>query len=111
LKLDLRTKTLGTLLAVGGASVLGSVAYLNRSATEQVVNLSIEKANTLSTQIRQMRGYYTKNVVGPAKAAKLKISQDHKGVDGCIPLPATMVHELNKLTNANRRGLLGQTLQ
>lgn len=103
-KLNLRTKILGAVLVFGVAGAILSIAYLNSSANDQVVRLSIDRAHVISTQIRQMRGYYTKNVVAPAKAANLKISQNHKGVDACIPLPATMAHELNKLTSQGGGG-------
>ena len=65
-------------------------------ATQQVTDSGLSTARAISTQVREMRGYYTKNVVGKAKQNGLKISHDHIVGDDSIPLPATLTHEINK---------------
>ena len=70
------------------------------AARDQATTSARNAAQLLSGQIREMRGYYTQNVVGPAKAAGLKPHFVHRDVPGVIPLPATMVHEINARVSA-----------
>jgi methyl-accepting chemotaxis protein len=43
-----------------------------------------------------LRGYYTANVIGVARANGLAASFDHEGRDDTIPLPATLIHDLSE---------------
>ncbi len=85
-------------LIVGGALCVAVVHHqLLKTADEQAVAATLDLANAVTTQVRVTRGYYAKNVVGPALKAELKASQDHADVAGTIPLPATMVHDINDI--------------
>ncbi|MAG94620.1 MAG: hypothetical protein CMJ48_12860 [Planctomycetaceae bacterium] len=75
--------------------VLVTRRQLVQTADEQATKSTLQLAKSITAQTRVVRGYYAKNVVGPALKADLKASQNHKNVDATIPLPATMVHEIN----------------
>jgi len=62
----------------------------NRMIQQQVQN-AIDVANNFKI----VRGYYTKNVIGKAKAFGMKADFDHAAED-TLPLPATMIHELSE---------------
>ena len=68
-----------------------------RMATNNVVETSIIRARTLSTQALALRHYYTENIVDTAKKNGLDITHDYTEQQKAIPLPATMTHELNSL--------------
>lgn len=92
-KIGVKAKIVLLVVVVG--CVIATWAHNRDLANEQVERFNVEKAKDLSEQIRATRGYYAKKVVGPVKAAGLKASHDYDGVDGTIPLPATMTHEIN----------------
>ncbi len=49
-------------------------------------------------QFKQIRAYYTENVVGKVtKDGALKASSDHRADPKAVPLPATMIHDLSTL--------------
>ncbi len=67
-----------------------------------VKNTAKEDAETaaLSTigQFKTIRGYYTKNIIGPVKkSGGVKPAIEHAGNDSAIPLPATFIHDLSAL--------------
>lgn len=88
------------VLPVAIAAILLCV-LMNRlivsSTLEAVERDSVDAAAAMANQVRAMRGYYTKNVVAPAKARGLAITHEHDPAEGSLPLPATMVHEINEL--------------
>ena len=67
------------------------------NAKKSVINTAVTQARTISMQIRELRKYYTENVVKSAQHKGLNVTHDYSGKPGSIPLPATMVHELNSL--------------
>ncbi len=59
---------------------------------------AMRSALQTAKQFKTIRGYYTKNVIGKAKASgALKPSIDHADNPNAIPLPATFIHDLSKL--------------
>jgi len=64
------------------------------NATDEAIRAGQQTAN----QFKQIRAYYTENVVGKvAKESTLKVSSDHRSNDKAVPLPATMIHDLSAL--------------
>ncbi|HFS85255.1 MAG TPA: response regulator [Epsilonproteobacteria bacterium] len=70
-------------------------SYTIRSITEHTKN-SIK-------QIQLTRAYYTNAVVGDVKsfAPELHFSYDHEGVNGVLPLPTTVIHDLSEIFSEN----------
>ncbi len=73
-------------------------------------NMAIEDAITASTntvnQLKEVRAYYTKNVIKKVAGKNgFSASYDHAGIDGVIPLPATMVHELSEIFSKSGTGV------
>ncbi len=78
-------------LVVAWALVPGLV---KDNARQSATEAALQTAN----QFKIIRGYYTKNIIGPAKASgALKPSIEHAGDNGAIPLPATMIQDLSAL--------------
>ena len=60
------------------------------------------KTNSINSvkQIKLTREYYVENVVNDIKKYaphKIKLSYNHEGVNGVIPLPTTTIHDLSKI--------------
>ncbi len=73
-----------------------SVAWYGRhQAGQQAVQTALAEARRLSNNVLAVREYYTNKVVPPARARQLEVTPDYAGRADAIPLPATMVHELN----------------
>ncbi len=69
---------------------------LRRAAQDAAAISALETVN----QFRVIRGYYTKNIVGPAMAGgALKPSIDHANNANQIPLPATMIQDISACLN------------
>jgi len=82
-------------LILGGAGYW----YVNRLAEEQAVAAAVDAARNRVRFVSHLRDYYTKHVVANAVAKKVEVSHDYSLKKGSIPLPATMVHELNDEVN------------
>ncbi len=95
--LNIKTKVI--LILVIGSFLLAIFInrYMISSAEEQVATSSIEAAKSLNLQVRSMRSYYTKNIVKTALKNDLQVTHTYTDTDNAIPLPATMVHELNDI--------------
>ena len=81
--------------------VLGACVYwyVNRLAQEQAVTAAVDAARNRVRLISHLRGYYSQYVVDKAVGKQLQVTHDHAQKKDAIPLPATMVHELNDEVN------------
>ncbi len=87
-------------IAAGLALITLLVAFLlPRTIEKAMVQSTIEEAKSTVSQYKTLRGYYTKNVVAKAKAAGMTPHYNHKTMEGAIPLPATMIHDLSELVS------------
>jgi methyl-accepting chemotaxis protein len=67
---------------------------VRNNATAEAINTGQQTA----AQFKQIRAYYTENVVGKiVKDGTFKAVIDHRSNEKSIPLPATMIHELSEL--------------
>ncbi|KLN63377.1 MULTISPECIES: methyl-accepting chemotaxis protein [Vibrio] len=65
---------------------------------ENAESEAVIAAQRTVNQFKVLRGYYSRNVVGPVlKSSNIKPSIDHQGNDSAIPLPATMIHDLSRV--------------
>ncbi len=72
----------------------------------KVENFASEEAKATAVgmvnQYRNLRSYYTQNVVGKVLASSdLKASFNYKNDPKLIPLPATMIHDLSEMMGSN----------
>src|SRR5262245_46735195 len=52
----------------------------------------------VAAQFKIIRGYYSENVVNKVlQTGAVKASHDHRGQEGVIPIPATLMHDLSAL--------------
>ena len=83
---------------VGGLAIIGAAIVVPRLISQNAVASAIEQARQTVNEFKVLRGYYTSEVVAKVKSAgSVKVSFDHKGVPGTIPLPATMILDLSEL--------------
>ncbi len=62
------------------------------------ISAATDSARQTANQIKAIRSYYTKYVIGDAKASgALSLGSDHKNDPATIPLPATLVHDVSNL--------------
>ncbi len=99
--LNIKTKVIFILVTGSLLVAIFINRYMISSAEEQVSTTSIEAAKSLNLQVRAMRSYYTKNIVKTALKTNLQVTHTYSESDGAIPLPATMVHELNEILSVN----------
>src|SRR6266571_6370882 len=95
-RLGIRGKLLLPIIVFAIVIGTGVVWYVQRLAREQAVQTALDDAKRLLTQAQEMREYYTNNVVAKAKKQGLEVTHDYAQKPGAIPLPATLIHELNE---------------
>jgi methyl-accepting chemotaxis protein len=78
---------------------VGVAWYGRHLAGRQAVQTALEEARRLSNHVLTLREYYTTHVVARARTRQLEVAADYASKPGAIPLPATMVHELNDALN------------
>jgi two-component system chemotaxis sensor kinase CheA len=86
-------------LAVLGLALSALVANAIVDATQRAVESnSVQAAEMLVRQLSGLRAYYTKEVVGPARRVGVIPTHRYREESNAIPLPATMIHDLNART-------------
>jgi methyl-accepting chemotaxis protein len=76
--------------------------YIWDRATQNAVDSSVVAAKATIGQYKTLRQYYTENVVAKAVGeGGMKAAYNHKGVSKTLPLPATMIHDLSSLMEAD----------
>jgi methyl-accepting chemotaxis protein len=95
-QLGIRGKLLLPIIGFAILIGIGIVLYVQRLAYDQAVQAALDEAKRLSTQVQETRDYYTNRVVAKAKEQNLEVTHDYAQKPGAIPLPATMIHELNE---------------
>ena len=95
---SLFTKLTYPLIALSTIAVILSYNYLNNSIRERAVLSAESSAVETVGQYKRLRKYYTENVVSEVvRSADLKLNYQHAGVNGVLPLPATVIHDLSAL--------------
>jgi methyl-accepting chemotaxis protein len=80
------------------AAIIAAWLLLPSYVADNAATDAIASARQTATQFKTLRGYYTEFVVGKAlKGGALKPDVAHRGVEGAIPLPATMIHDLSEI--------------
>src|SRR5438105_4222941 len=99
--LGVRAKVVLPIIVLGG--VLGVVAAIHvMNLSKELITETAEKGAALMVaQTAELRRYYTANVVARAKAKGMVPTWDFTKDDNSIPLPATMVHEMNDKLSAD----------
>jgi methyl-accepting chemotaxis protein len=83
--------------------VIGYLFFYLKNATQQnTIDAAVASAKDTIDQYKILRGYYTSEVAGKAKAGGMKIDFNHKGMQDTIPLPATMIHDLSEILSKGK---------
>ncbi len=73
---------------------------------DMAVKDAIAAGTNTVNQLKEVRAYYTKNVIKKVVNKNgFTASYDHAGVEGVIPLPATMIHELSEIFSNSGTGV------
>jgi PAS domain-containing protein len=83
---------IATIIIVGILSLY--IPYItDKNSIKTIIDQSLNSVR----QIKLTRAYYVDTVVKDikAKAPNIKFSYNHKGVNGVIPLPTTVIHDLS----------------
>ncbi len=104
-KQSILIKSLLPIVAIVLVGVGMIVTYMVRaSRTATVAQSQASGINTIK-QFKELRSYYTKNIVSVVKAnGGAKIAIEHANDPNAIPLPATMIHDLSKQLKENVGG-------
>jgi hypothetical protein len=94
-RLGLRTKLLLSITCFIILLGVGAIWYVRRVANEQAEQTALHEAKRLAVQQAEMREYYTQHVVATVLKQKVEVTHDYTQKPGAIPLPATMMHEMN----------------
>ncbi len=79
-------------------SLIAAWLFIPTMVIDNARQAATEAALQTANQFKVIRSYYTKNIIGPAKASgALRPSIEHEGDNSAIPLPATMIHDLSAL--------------
>jgi hypothetical protein len=90
------------IYAIVGMALIGGQMYRVVSMVGQ--DTALEAAMSYSAAISDIREYYSSTVVPRAKAGGAKASHDYQGIEGTIPLPATLTIELGEKTSGRVDG-------
>lgn len=93
-KMSLGRKLMFTMIATAliVVAVVGYVMWREANNNTEIAGLTTARA--ISNQVVTLRGFYTAEVVRPAKAAGMEVNYDFAEKEQTIPLPATMVKAL-----------------
>lgn len=84
------------------AVIIAAIFFVPGTVEQFAIAEAKSTAVGMVDQYRDLRTYYTLNVVGKVIAASdIKASSDYKDNSKLIPLPATMIHELSAMTRKN----------
>lgn len=90
------------IYAIVGIALIGGQMY--RVVSMVGHDTALEASMSYSAAISDIREYYSHTVVPRAKAGGAKASHDYRGVEGTIPLPATLTIELGEKTSGRVDG-------
>jgi methyl-accepting chemotaxis protein len=101
---SIRFKLLASITACTLALAAGVYWYMTRAAAEQASQQAASEARRLAMQMEEVRGYYAENVAAVCRKQGMEVTPDYAGKDNAVPLPATMVHELNDSLSRKEEG-------
>ncbi len=94
---SLMTKTLIPIMTLLPLSAIILFAVLTTMTKENTISSVVDNSISSILQFKEVRGYYTRNVVNKVKSsgADLSFGFNHRDSKTVLPLPATFVHELS----------------
>ncbi|HVS36708.1 MAG TPA: methyl-accepting chemotaxis protein [Gemmataceae bacterium] len=101
---SVRFKMLASITVCTAALAAAVYWYMTRSAGDQAVQSAAEEARRLTTQIEEVRGYYSEHVVAVCRKQGMEAAPDYASKPNTVPLPATMVHELSDTLSGKGEG-------
>jgi methyl-accepting chemotaxis protein len=93
--MSIKMKLVLPIVTVGLLLIVASVWFIVHASAQQATRMAVESASLVTDELHALRKYYTENVVARAGERGVAATHDYAAVPGTIPLPATMVHEMN----------------
>lgn len=98
LDLPLKWKAVIPIITMGLFIALVTFVLTVQSKRAQMTAAALEKARAISGQMKEVRAYYTQNVVDHLKGSGAMITFSYKNSEGpAVPGPDTMIHDLNQI--------------
>jgi len=97
LNLPIAWKMVAPIWTLGAVLGVLFIVFMTGGARDQVLISAEERARTISLEMREVRAYYTRNVVGKVEGSGITVSVSYADGRASIPVPDTMVHELNDI--------------
>src|SRR5207249_108617 len=85
-----RFKLLGSITVCTVALGAGVYWYMTRAAEDQVAQASAAEARRVTTQMEEVRRYYTERVAVVCRKQGLDVTNDYAGKPNAVPLPDVM---------------------
>jgi len=87
------------VLTVFVVVTIGLVIFIPGQLKTNTVDSSVESASQVVSQYKALRKYYVANIIKKVlKSSDIKPAINHKDNPKAIPLPATLIHDLSKLS-------------
>ena len=102
-KVLLKSKVIGSVILVSFI-IIGTLFFFIPKITEKnTIDLITKNSINAVHQIKLTRAYYLNSVVKDVKkhAPNLGFDYYHKGTDGKLPFPTTVIHDLSKIFSDN----------
>lgn len=92
-------------VSIGSVLMLGLIVfYLNDLRDSNLKITGLNTCGSIAKQVVTLRGFYTKQIVGRAKKAGMKINYDFEQKENTIPLPATFTRHLGEQIEKDNPG-------
>ncbi|MFC1747792.1 methyl-accepting chemotaxis protein [Pseudomonadota bacterium] len=88
------------ILVIFGVLIAFMLIFIPSQMSDSVMTNTVTSAQQTVTQFKTLRKYYVQNVIKPIlKSDDIRPAIDHANNDKAVPLPATMIHDLSKLSS------------
>ena len=101
--LSLKFKIVVPTVTILVLAIILNLIYVSNRSTSQTIQSSVRSASETIKQYKELRAYYTKNVVSKVRG-QFNVDFKHDN-DSTIPLPATMIHDLSEILSKSKDGI------
>ncbi len=103
LKKLLSNKILLSIIAVSLLIIGTLFIYIPKVTEQNTIDTVVRNTQNAVAQIKLTRGFYVSDIVKDIKkyAPNIKFDYDHEGVNGKLPFPTTVIHDLSKIFSDN----------
>lgn len=100
---NLTTQLAFPTLVVTILGIAAFAVYAGRASRDNMIEQLTISATTQIDDYLELRNYYADKVVAKVTPMGVEVLATHEGVEGTIPLPATMIHDLSERFRSKSR--------